>query len=106
MAFAQAQIYAAPFDAIAERYDETFTRSKIGRAQRASVWKELERVFRPGDRVLEIGCGNGAVLGAITQPRSWERLVGSELHPSGLANARSRLSSKASVTCCLPGTST
>src|SRR5450755_3636512 len=59
MAIARAQIGAAPFDAIAERYDETFTKSKIGRAQRASVWKELERVFQPGDRVLEIGCGTG-----------------------------------------------
>jgi ubiquinone/menaquinone biosynthesis C-methylase UbiE len=59
MAVAQANIYAAPFDAIAERYDETFTASKIGRAQRASVWKELGKAFRPGDRVLEIGCGTG-----------------------------------------------
>ena len=59
MAIAHTQIGAAPFDAIAERYDETFTTSKIGRAQRASVWKELERAFRPGDRVLEIGCGTG-----------------------------------------------
>jgi ubiquinone/menaquinone biosynthesis C-methylase UbiE len=59
MAIARAQIGAAPFDAIAERYDETFTTSKVGRAQRASVWKELERVFRPGNRVLEIGCGTG-----------------------------------------------
>ena len=42
-----------------ERYDETFTASKIGRAQRASVWKELGRAFRSGDRVLEIGCGTG-----------------------------------------------
>lgn len=59
MAVAPAQIYPAPFDAIAERYDETFTTSKIGKAQRASVWKELERVFRTGDHVLEIGCGTG-----------------------------------------------
>jgi ubiquinone/menaquinone biosynthesis C-methylase UbiE len=58
MAVAHTQI-AAPFDAIAERYDETFTTSKIGRAQRASVWKELEKAFYPGDRVLEIGCGTG-----------------------------------------------
>jgi ubiquinone/menaquinone biosynthesis C-methylase UbiE len=59
MALARAQIYAAPFDAIAERYDETFTTSKIGQAQRASVWKELKKAFRPGDRILEIGCGTG-----------------------------------------------
>jgi ubiquinone/menaquinone biosynthesis C-methylase UbiE len=55
----QAQGDAAPFDAIAARYDETFTTSKIGYAQRASVWKELEKAFRPGDSVLEIGCGTG-----------------------------------------------
>ena len=59
MAIAPAQFYAAPFDAIAERYDDTFTRSKIGQAQRASVWKKLETAFRPGDCVLELGCGTG-----------------------------------------------
>jgi ubiquinone/menaquinone biosynthesis C-methylase UbiE len=55
----QARGGAAPFDALAGRYDETFTTSKIGCAQRASVWKELEKAFHPGDRVLEIGCGTG-----------------------------------------------
>jgi ubiquinone/menaquinone biosynthesis C-methylase UbiE len=55
----QAQGDASPFDAIAARYDESFTTSKIGCAQRASVWKELEKAFRPGDSVLEIGCGTG-----------------------------------------------
>lgn len=50
---------AAPFDAVADRYDEAFTQSRIGRAQRGSVWKEMERVFQRGDRVLEIGCGTG-----------------------------------------------
>ena len=59
MAIAPAQIRAAPFDAVAQRYDETFTASKIGRAQRASVWKELGKTFHAGDRVLEIGCGTG-----------------------------------------------
>jgi len=53
------QVYAAPFDAVATRYDETFTSSMIGRAQRAAVWGEMVKVFRPGDRALEIGCGTG-----------------------------------------------
>ena len=51
--------YAAPFDSVAEEYDRTFITSNIGRAQRAAVWKYLTRAFRPGDRVLEIGCGTG-----------------------------------------------
>lgn len=51
--------YSAPFDAIASRYDELFTNSAIGRAQRASVWSELERRFHAGQRVLDIGCGTG-----------------------------------------------
>ena len=50
---------AAPFDAVAERYDDSFTSSHIGQAQRALVWKELEKAFPPGAHVLEIGCGTG-----------------------------------------------
>src|ERR1700678_1635065 len=52
-------LYKAPFDAVADDYDELFTASRIGQAQRASVWTELKKVFRSGDRVLEIGCGTG-----------------------------------------------
>jgi ubiquinone/menaquinone biosynthesis C-methylase UbiE len=59
MSVTQQIVYAAPFDAVAARYDETFTSSKIGQAQRASVWNELAKTFRSGDRVLEIGCGTG-----------------------------------------------
>lgn len=50
---------AAPFDAIAARYDEAFTSSRIGQAQRAAVWRVLEKVFRPDHSILEIGCGTG-----------------------------------------------
>jgi|SRR3954454_11595720 ubiquinone/menaquinone biosynthesis C-methylase UbiE len=53
------QLYPAPFDAVAERYDESFTFSRIGQIQRNAVWRELSRAFRSGDRILEIGCGTG-----------------------------------------------
>jgi len=51
--------YVAPFDAVADTYDATFSQSLIGQKQRAVVWQELEKVFQAGDRVLEIGCGTG-----------------------------------------------
>jgi SAM-dependent methyltransferase len=59
MAASQTSIYAAPFDAIAADYDKVFTYSKIGQAQRSSVWRELKSAFTPGSRVLELGCGTG-----------------------------------------------
>jgi ubiquinone/menaquinone biosynthesis C-methylase UbiE len=49
----------AAFDGIAEQYDDLFTRSLIGRAQRDAVWNVLQRTFRAGERVLELNCGTG-----------------------------------------------
>lgn len=50
----------APFDAAAARYDATFTETALGRRLRAAAWAWMDRAFRPGDRVLELGCGTGA----------------------------------------------
>jgi SAM-dependent methyltransferase len=50
-----------------------------------------QRFFPNARRYLEIGCGNGAVLQALTHSRQWDRVVGTDLHPAGLAHARSRL---------------
>ncbi len=50
---------AAAFDRIAAQYDLLWTRSLVGRAQRDLVWRVLDRVFTPGQRVLDIGCGTG-----------------------------------------------
>jgi SAM-dependent methyltransferase len=48
-----------PFDSIAAIYDDVFSDSVIGRAQRSMVWSEMDRVFHPGQRILEINCGTG-----------------------------------------------
>jgi ubiquinone/menaquinone biosynthesis C-methylase UbiE len=47
------------FDSIAEQYDDIFTHSLIGRAQRDTVWDVLRKTFLPGDFVLELNCGTG-----------------------------------------------
>jgi SAM-dependent methyltransferase len=47
------------FDSIAASYDDLFTRSMIGRAQRAAVWHALLDAFAPGAHILELNCGTG-----------------------------------------------
>ena len=47
------------FDTLAERYDDMFTNSLIGRAQRDAVWSMAIRTFKRGDRILELNCGTG-----------------------------------------------
>jgi SAM-dependent methyltransferase len=53
------------------------------------------KFFPEARKFLEIGCGTGAVLRELAASRRWERLVGSELHPSGLIHARNRLPTEA-----------
>jgi ubiquinone/menaquinone biosynthesis C-methylase UbiE len=53
------QAKSSPFDALAPAYDDLFTNSQIGRAQRKAVWSKLQRVFKPDNRILDINCGTG-----------------------------------------------
>src|SRR6202045_1576480 len=50
---------ATAFDGVAESYDEVFTHSMIGRAQRRKVWAKLLAAFPRGSRILELNCGTG-----------------------------------------------
>lgn len=50
---------AAVFDTLAPDYDARFTESTLGRILRRAVWGWLDRVFAPGERVLELNCGTG-----------------------------------------------
>lgn len=51
----------------------------------------VQKFFPDARRFLEIGCGNGAVLRALSEAKPWDLIVGSELHPAGLRFARERL---------------
>jgi SAM-dependent methyltransferase len=53
------------------------------------------RYARGARRILEIGCGTGFVLAEFAHRFPDARLVGSELHPSGLRIARERLGTRA-----------
>ena len=48
-----------PFDQLASEYAARWSDTADGRAQRAQVWREIDRLFRAGDRVLDLGCGAG-----------------------------------------------
>ncbi|MEE2903797.1 MAG: class I SAM-dependent methyltransferase [Myxococcota bacterium] len=49
------------FDSLSRDYDDVFSSSKIGRAQRRRVWEHLEKCLRDYNirRVLELNCGTG-----------------------------------------------
>ncbi len=49
------------FDSVAEGYDNGFTNSVVGKAQRDLVWNYLEKILRnqPDAKVLELNCGTG-----------------------------------------------
>lgn len=50
---------AAAFDCIAARYDALWTFTAAGEAQRSLVWRNVDGLFRPGQRLLDLGCGTG-----------------------------------------------
>jgi ubiquinone/menaquinone biosynthesis C-methylase UbiE len=47
------------WDLTAENYDSIFSETVIGRVQRDAVWRELDKTFQPGMRILELNCGTG-----------------------------------------------
>lgn len=50
---------AIAFDRVANIYDDIFTHSVIGQAQRQQVWQRLLQAFAQGERILELNCGTG-----------------------------------------------
>ncbi|HEX4773734.1 MAG TPA: class I SAM-dependent methyltransferase [Bryobacteraceae bacterium] len=47
------------FDKIAASYDRLWSDTAIGHAQRSAVWHQVDGLFRPGEVVMDLGCGTG-----------------------------------------------
>jgi ubiquinone/menaquinone biosynthesis C-methylase UbiE len=76
------------FNALADTYDDVFSNSPIGQAQRRSVWKEMDQEFQPGQAVLEINCGTG--IDALHLAHRGVRLDACDAAPAMIAKAQER----------------
>ncbi len=79
---------AAAFDALAERYDELWTETRAGCAQRAQVWRHIDALFAPGDRILDVGCGTGADAAHLLS--CGVRVHATDASPAMIASCRRR----------------
>ena len=77
------------FDSLAPRYDDLFTRSMIGRAQREAVWDVLLDIFEPGSHILELNCGTGE--DALFLAQHDVSVVACDASPRMVATARQRM---------------
>ncbi|MGA3080381.1 MAG: methyltransferase domain-containing protein [Terracidiphilus sp.] len=89
---AQATSLAEPFDSIAFDYDRLFTVSAIGQAQRAQVWRQIERRISPGSHVLELNCGTGE--DALALARRGVRVSAYDASPQMIQAANRKLTSE------------
>jgi ubiquinone/menaquinone biosynthesis C-methylase UbiE len=79
----------AYWDQTAENYDSIFSETVIGRVQRDAVWRELDKHFQPGMRILELNCGTG--VDAVHLAARGIRVVACDLSSKMIDAARQRL---------------
>ena len=79
------------FDAVAGRYDSTFTDTELGRELRQIVWRNLAAIVQPGARVVELNCGTGE--DAVWLARNGVRVVATDGSPAMLEVASRKAAS-------------
>ena len=78
------------WNATAETYDQIFPETLVGKIQRDAVWRELDRVFQSGQRILELNCGTG--IDAVHLAERGMRVVACDLSPRMIELATGRSS--------------
>ena len=63
------------WDAAAETYVRDFTGTSIGETRRYAVWRRLEKIFSPGQKLLELNCGTGHRCGSSRATRDSTRFL-------------------------------
>jgi SAM-dependent methyltransferase len=79
----------AYWDRTAENYDRIFSETVVGRIQRDAVWHEMDKIFQPGMRILELNCGTG--VDAVHLAARGVRVVACDLSAGMIDAARRRL---------------
>lgn len=80
----------AYWDATAENYDQVFPDTLIGTLQRQAVWRQLDRTFLPGQRILELNCGTA--IDALHLAERGVKILACDISPRMIDAARGRLS--------------
>ena len=88
----------AYWDVTAENYDHIFPETVIGKMQRDAVWRDLDKAFQPGQRILELNCGTG--IDAAHLAKRGVQIVACDLSAKMLDIAgRARAGSRSPKTC-------
>ena len=87
---------AVYWDAAAETYEQKFTGTTVGQIRRRTVWKELERTFHPGQRILELSCGTG--IDAVFLGRKGIHVLACDISPRMIEIARSLANENRTIT--------
>jgi ubiquinone/menaquinone biosynthesis C-methylase UbiE len=83
----------AYWDLTAENYDLIFSETIVGKIQRDAVWHEMDKIFQPGMRILELNCGTG--VDALHLARRGVRVIACDLSSKMIGAARQRLAATA-----------
>jgi 2-polyprenyl-3-methyl-5-hydroxy-6-metoxy-1,4-benzoquinol methylase len=85
----------AYWDAAAETYEQKFSGTTVGKTRRQAVWRDLERLFHAGQRVLELNCGTG--IDAVFLARKGVHVLACDIAPRMIELAQ-KLAATANVT--------